>query len=197
MKNKYRKRVLRSERTDSLIAGSSADRLSGLESLLASCTGKTVLDIGCHDGAIAEAFADHGAVRIDGCDLSTHSLDKARTRFENRSVESTFHCCDLSAGEKALNRLDLLPRYDLVLYLGTHHHLVKQMSTRQYRKFAQAIAQYTRTMLAVRAPRAHHQTLTDIFTTSGGLTAEGDIIAQNKSSKDGQEVGPVRFFAVT
>lgn len=193
--NKYRKRVLSSDRTDNLIAGSSSDRLSGLDELLAQCAGKTILDLGCHDGAVSAAFADHGASRIDGCDLSKKSIEKANLRFESKKITANFYLCDLSRGEKALDKLALLPRYDLVLYLGMHHHLIRQMSPRKYRKFAEAIAQRTHTTLAVRAPHAHHQSLTDIFTTSGGLIPKGDIIFHARRSDEEQEVGPLQLFS--
>ena len=113
-----------------LTTGTPADRLLGLEPLLAEALGRAVLDIGSHVGVVAEAFARAGASIIHGVDFYQPGLAQARTRLLAYPTQTLFEQCDLSLGSPALEKAlpNALASYDIVLYLGVHHHLARQMS---------------------------------------------------------------------
>ena len=141
------------------IAGDTDDRIFGLEPVFEIARGATVLDIGCHDGRIAERLADAGASRIDGLDISETFIDLARDRFLEKGVIANFQIVDLSAGAASLKDARLQPTYDLVLYLGVHHHLKGQMSGEELLRLERAIFALASDHLAVRTPQVHFDPL--------------------------------------
>lgn len=100
------------------------DRLRGLEPLLERTRGLSVVDFGAAEGIVGREFLKRGAAALHGFEL-----DAARVKFANALCadwsEALFRQADFSdwsrfAGENA----DMLREsYDVVLYLGIHHHL--------------------------------------------------------------------------
>ena len=72
------------------------EQLQGLAPMLAECNGKTVLDLGCAEGLIAEACLRAGASRVYGLDNNpallkvAHSLalDPHRVRFVEQNIDA-------------------------------------------------------------------------------------------------------------
>ncbi|MCC6781676.1 MAG: sulfotransferase domain-containing protein [Planctomycetes bacterium] len=100
-----------------------AERLQGLEGLLAGLRGQSVLDLGCAEGIVARACLDHGAEAVHGFELDATRIatcrriaPEPRALFLPGSVApwqdfATRHAATLRSG------------YDVVLHLGLHHHL--------------------------------------------------------------------------
>jgi glycosyltransferase involved in cell wall biosynthesis len=128
-------------------------RLEGLEPILAEGPGASVLDLGAAEGIVALEMARHGAARI-------HAFEKEANRVETGrrllaavpGLDLEFRPADLSDwdafAEKHADVLD--DDYDVVLYLGLHHHLPAE--TR--RATLEAAMRRCRRWLAVRTPRA-------------------------------------------
>jgi predicted TPR repeat methyltransferase len=99
-------------------------RMSGLEGLAGACSGKSVLDLGAAEGLIANRFLHDGAALVHGFDIVLDRVMAAR-RICGEFQNAAFWQADLS--DWGLFRAEhtecLLPRYDIVLYLGLHHHL--------------------------------------------------------------------------
>ncbi len=114
-----------------IVSGTPSDRLLGLDPLLDQAKDCAILDIGCYAGAVSEAFARCGARLVHGVDFYRPGLEEARTRFQAYGAEARFERCDLSGGLPALKAAlpDLRATYDVVLYLGVHHHLKRQMTS--------------------------------------------------------------------
>lgn len=100
------------------------DRLAGLAPLLERADSASVLDFGSAEGLVAREFLRRGARLAHGFEL-----DPARVRFANAICAplgaAEFRVADLSDPPAFLEaNADLLrDRYDIVLYLGIHHHL--------------------------------------------------------------------------
>jgi len=77
--------------------------------------GKRVLEVGCGIGTDAEQFARHGA-EYTGIDISDHSLDICRQRFDVLGLEGTF------INRSATDSLGYLGEFDLVYSYGVIHH---------------------------------------------------------------------------
>jgi hypothetical protein len=58
-----------------------AEQLMGLERLMGLVDNKTVLDLGCAEGAIAHACLDHGAVQVLGIDNNEAFINRARNHY--------------------------------------------------------------------------------------------------------------------
>ena len=174
--------------TDSarLISGTSRDRLHGLDDAMASATGCSVLDVGCHDGTVAEAFARAGADRIEGCDIFAHGIETAKCRVAAVQPSCEFFVVDLSLGVGELARLPLLRRADIVCYLGIHHHLLKQMARAALVELEAEIFSRAGTRLLVRTPRRYFDDLQRRI-VSAGFQPEGDFVVGN--------VGALRSYA--
>lgn len=109
-------------------AGSLFDRFEGLEPLLAESPGASVLDIGACDGLVAYELARAGARLVHGFERDGGDVAFARRLFRDVPVEAAFVEADLSGGTSVMERHALLlDRYDIVLFLGVHHHLAGQM----------------------------------------------------------------------
>jgi 2-polyprenyl-3-methyl-5-hydroxy-6-metoxy-1,4-benzoquinol methylase len=101
-----------------------SERMAGLDAVLAGCAGKTILDLGAAEGVVARHLLERGALLVDGFDKDT-----SRVRFAQRVCEglsgASFWEADLSdwpSFEQAAGHR-LRDSYDIVLYLGLHHHL--------------------------------------------------------------------------
>lgn len=150
MQEHYAK-IRRGETDIPLIAGNREDRLSGLDLLLKLEPGFTVLDIGCHEAFIAEALALSGAGLIHGMDLHEPSLELARRRMAEHNA--VLKRVDLCEGMPALRReLPLLPKYDVVLYLGIYQHMVRQMPPEAVSAFVSELFPMAQRYIAIRTP---------------------------------------------
>jgi SAM-dependent methyltransferase len=99
-------------------------RMSGLEPLARACSGKSVLDLGAAEGLVANRFLQHGAALVHGFDIVLDRVIAAR-RICGEFPNAGFWQADLSDWKlfRAKHAEYLLARYDIVLYLGLHHHL--------------------------------------------------------------------------
>lgn len=119
------------------------DRMDGLLDLLPRAKGASILDLGCYRGMVSLEFAMNGASLVHGCDKFEAGVECARQIFADLPVESRFEHADLSGGMPALNAAfgnSLLKKYDIVLFLGMHHHLRREMQERELSDFVQQIA---------------------------------------------------------
>jgi SAM-dependent methyltransferase len=187
-KKRYRDQVLsRDTEVATLVAGDRQDRLASLEPILAAAAGKSVLDIGCHEGIVAEAFARAGARHLDGCELSERALQAARLRVAPLLPESRFFRCDLSEGPGALARLPLHPLYDIVCYLGMHHHLIPQMAPKLLTALVHDIAARTGEQLVVRTDGKPLAKLEEALLEAGMARVYGPDYSNRR-------VGPLTIF---
>lgn len=111
-------------------SGNLFDRFRGLEVVFDRCPGASVLDIGACEGLIAYECARRGAKVVHGFEIDGPLVEFARRLFRNVPVESVFEQQDFSLGFGDFvrrHRALLRDRYDIVLYLGVHHHLKRQM----------------------------------------------------------------------
>lgn len=101
-----------------------ADRLSGLDLLLDACAGRSVCDLGAGDGVIARRFLDRGAAVLHGFERDPTRVALARGVCKDHP-QAGFRTADLSdwGAFETAGAGGLLPAYDIVLYLGLHHHL--------------------------------------------------------------------------
>lgn len=124
------------------------ERSSGLEPLIASRP-RTLLDVGAAEGLISRAFQDAGAERIDA-----YERDPGRV-FIGQSLlrdGARLEALDLT-GADALSTISARAPtggYDLVLYLGVHHHLPSVSAPR----VAQVLFGLAKDRLAVRTTQA-------------------------------------------
>lgn len=171
-----------------LVTGTPADRLSGLKPLLRYAKGRSVLDIGCHIGTVSEAFASRGARSIDGVDLFRPGVEQARKRLQDYPTESHFEVCDLSGGPDALKRA--LPRlqetYDIVLYLGMHHHLSRQMPADELKEFVCFLVSKATQFLAVRTSKKHIDLVHRLLIDAG--------MVQWRGSPRRNKIGQLRIY---
>lgn len=79
--------------------------------------GRRVLEIGCGIGTDAEQFARHGAV-YTGIDISEHSINLCRQRFQVQELEGSFHVGSVTDP----GFLRSLGEFDLVYSYGVLHH---------------------------------------------------------------------------
>jgi 2-polyprenyl-3-methyl-5-hydroxy-6-metoxy-1,4-benzoquinol methylase len=101
-----------------------AKRLAGLEVLLAECAGKTVLDLGASEGVIVRRLLDQGAALVHGFEREPSRVRLAASICGDLSGAHFWEAdlSDWNAFETA-HSAHLRERYDIVLYLGLHHHL--------------------------------------------------------------------------
>jgi predicted TPR repeat methyltransferase len=162
-------------------------RLSGLGGLVGTCSGKSVLDLGTAEGLVANRFLQNGTSLLHGFDLMMERVLAARHicgKFQN----AAFWQADLSDWNKF--RLDhaehLLGGYDIVLYLGLHHHLPIDGRASTLR----GAAAMSGDVFALRTPDACY---------SGELLAvmlqnQGFQLSEEHRNPDFQQLGPLRIF---
>lgn len=99
-------------------------RLHGLEPALEASRDGTVLDLGAGDGAIARSFLDAGAALVHAFEFDAERVASG-TRLIAPYDGSAFRQGDLSSWPDFVARhgSELLPSYDVVLFLGLYHHL--------------------------------------------------------------------------
>ena len=160
-------------------------RLEGLECLFDRVRGASVLDLGAAEGVIARELLSRGAAFVHGFDLNAGRVATARSLCHSY-VDSEFRHADLadwSAFQHA--HADLLePAYDVVLYLGLHHHLPTDSRLETLCRAA-ALARH---FLAIRTTDLayEHDSVHEL------LTARGFALAAATEKK---EAGAARIYA--
>jgi glycosyltransferase involved in cell wall biosynthesis len=99
-------------------------RLHGLNPVLEAAAGASICDLGAGDGAIARQFLDRGAATYHGFELDAGRVELA-SRLCADFAGARFRQADLSNWSlfEAKYAPDMQQSYDIVLYLGLHHHL--------------------------------------------------------------------------
>jgi 2-polyprenyl-3-methyl-5-hydroxy-6-metoxy-1,4-benzoquinol methylase len=163
----YRRRARVAASPDLLISGTRDDRLQGLGPVLAEANGCSVLDVGCHDGTVALAFAAAGASLVQGCDIYQEGISQAIGKLTR--LNSCFFFCqaDLSKGITAFRDLGIALEFDIVCYLGVHQHLKRQMIYADLVKLERDIFSRCRSQLIVRTPMRHLRVLEPRIVESG------------------------------
>lgn len=119
-----------------------AEQLQGLEFALTEAPGKTVLDLGCAEGCIAQAFVRAGARAALGIDNNRAFIDHAVAM--NRHQDTVFYCQDLNAGPDYVDCVSA--DSDIVLMLAILHKLCDPAkSLREWAAFA-------RDLIVIRLP---------------------------------------------
>lgn len=133
------------------VAGSHDIRMDGMSDLLARAKGKSVFDIGCNRGKVAEEFYRYGATKVHGCDIYELGITLARENFADfRSVESRFEVADLSRGVQSLDPFKG-EQYDITLCLATYHKLKRVMPGDKLTELMKHFGRWTRQYFAWRA----------------------------------------------
>ncbi|EDP71454.1 hypothetical protein FBALC1_03182 [Flavobacteriales bacterium ALC-1] len=133
--------------------GNVFDRFIGLENILAECKGLSILDIGAAEGLIDYEFAKNGCSLIHGFERDPKRVNFAKLLFQEVPIESQFRKADLSIKfEKFNNKFKdiLLDNYDITLYLGVYHHLIKQSKEEDVHEFIKCLLRKTKTYFVVR-----------------------------------------------
>ena len=106
-------------------------RLIGLSEILEIVEDKIVIDLGCAEGLITKELLDRGARYIYAFDCNKERIEKAIDICkEYKNVE--FIIGDFNNFEEFINdNNDILKQhFDIVLYLGVHHHLEKKVKSK-------------------------------------------------------------------
>lgn len=110
-----------------------ASRFHGLEEVLASASGKTVLDVGAAEGIVAHEFAKRGAI------VDAYEIDADRVAIGNELFGHVpnfrLNTADLTEPLDLTQIVTSAPDagYDVVLYLGVHHHLPQDRAEEVFR----------------------------------------------------------------
>ncbi len=99
------------------------ERFQGLEHLLRQAQGKRILDLGAAEGIIANEFLEHGAMQVDAWELEQSRVDLGSRLFARSGLQ--LRQANLAVPEDVERIVNSGPDegYDIVLYLGLHHHL--------------------------------------------------------------------------
>jgi SAM-dependent methyltransferase len=167
-----------------------ADQLKGLEPALAGARGKSVLDLGCAEGAIALEFAKAGASRILGLEVVAGHLEVARELCAGYPCE--FQCVDLNRAEVEVQA----QAFDTVLALAIIHKLKDPAGVLRY------FAGMARERVIVRMPAwaakwrfSHERGRGELIDCAKELAPLGfsiERIERGPTSERGQE--PVVYF---
>ena len=171
-----------------IMTGTNLERLNGLSRVFDFAAGKMVLDIACHNGTLAGACAAAGAIAIDGVDIWRPGLAMAVVELANYPIPSRFAYCDLTGGIAALH-LALEPmaaHHDVVLYLGIHQHLARQIESETLDQLLWDIAVLAKSVIAMRMP-AGPMVRADAVVRAAGF----DLWYEDSSS---DIVGPLRVY---
>jgi len=110
------------------VCGFNDCRYDGLSDLLLRAQGASVLDVGCNRGHVGYEFYRNGARLVHGCDIDGQSIAIARGWFsELAELESKFVVLDLQK-QGAIAAAFGDAAYDIVLFVGVYHKLVRVMS---------------------------------------------------------------------
>jgi 2-polyprenyl-3-methyl-5-hydroxy-6-metoxy-1,4-benzoquinol methylase len=138
---------------DKVYAGNIFERMQGLEILFSDCKGASVLDLGFAEGLISYELAKNGAEIVHGFEIDQRRVEFANTLFQEVPVQFEFRDANMAVDfrdfEITFSNI-LLPRYDIVLYLGVYHHLIKQTTVKSVHEFIEALLEKTGRYFAVR-----------------------------------------------
>jgi len=165
-----------------LMAGSPADRLYGLDPLIAAAKDLSILDVGCHKGYVSYAFACAGARSIDAFDRFEDGVATTRSLLEDFEIPLRVEPADFTNGLPA----GLAERYDVVLYLGMHQHLARQMAESLLHGLVETLVKMTGQYLAARTNPKHLDDISRIAERHGLTLIHHSAFNPN--------VGPVRIF---
>ena len=165
-----------------LIAGSPADRLSGLDPLLAAAQGLSVLDIGCHKGYVSYAFACAGASSICGFDSFAAGIETARSYLSDFEIPLRLEVFDFANGLPP----NLPATFDVVLYLGVHHHLARQIGMPELQEFVLNLLHHCGRYFAAR-------TADEYLAVIDMLATEDRFVLRHHSGLN-RVVSPVRIY---
>jgi hypothetical protein len=162
-------------------------RIAGLAPVFDACRDKTVLDLGAAEGMIALTCLQRGAAMVHGFDI-----DPARVASANAACGASGRAvfCQANLADwaefTATYGSRLLPDYDIVLYLGLHHHLPAATRLATLRSAAGIARQH----LAVRMPEPlfQHDHVRDV------LLACGFSEMTNSMVEGEANMGAVRIF---
>lgn len=163
----YRRRVQKEVDPSQLLQGDPEDRLHGLECALSRAKSRTLLDVGCHDGTVAKAFAKNGCCLIDGVDLSPAAVEAARSKLASEEASSMFEQADLAQGVEHLEEKLRRSQYSIVCYLGVHHHLHGQMEPAAILALEQALFDKAEELFVLRVSRRYIDELSDRVRRAG------------------------------
>ena len=159
-------------------------RLNGLQSFIATCNGKTILDLGAAEGAIALSCLNSGAKSVHGFELDSDRVARAKHLCREHADHAKFRTANLNNWNDFLasNRDVLLEQYDVVCYLGLHHHLAPE--TRK--SHLESILKMAKETFAIRTP---HETfegdqLEQVILTHGFVPVD-EIGDDNRTSAGG------------
>ncbi len=125
-----------------------SERLEGLEILLEDAADKTILDLGAAEGLIAKAFSDNGAKTIHAYEIHQSRVDVAKTYLDQEIVDfNRANLSDLSQVE-TIEARSPKEGYDLVLYLGIHHHILESVRMEVFSR----VIKLTANRIAIRTP---------------------------------------------
>ncbi len=136
-------------------------RVFGLEAILSQAEKRSVLDLGCAEGLIAEAFLNAGASRLDAFDIRPDRIAAARRLVVD--PRARFNVGDVSKWMALRNVSSLLPEYDIVLFLGLYQYLPGDDRA----KILGNVAMMCRRWFALRAPREVIEEATNVLRAAG------------------------------
>ena len=150
--DEYRKRIVEASDRNRIVAGRPEDRLHGLGWALERAKGRSLLDVGCHDGTVALAFAELGCTIIDGFDLNHASIVEAKRKFESSECDAAFETADLALGVDGIRSQLRCNSYSIVCYLGVHQHIRKQIGLEELEALEWSLLDMTEEIFALRVP---------------------------------------------
>jgi glycosyltransferase involved in cell wall biosynthesis len=162
-------------------------RLKGLEPILALAEGRTLLDFSAAEGWIAHSMCQAGARLVHGLELDADRVCAARELCREFPC-AEFHVVDLSDPRSASweSQKWLHPSYDIVLYLGVHHHLPAGSRIKTFR----AAATFASSCFAIRT----NAELFEKDNLEGLLLQEGFHLKQSDPGDTQQNLGPLWLF---
>jgi SAM-dependent methyltransferase len=134
------------------------EQTGGLARALAEAKGKTVLDLGCAEGAISLEFAKAGAYRVIGLEVLEPHLEVAR-KYCAGWPQVEFVNAHLAEWAEAHPEPD---PFDMVLALGVIHKLSRMEPVLRWAA----------------------KSCTDLFCFRSGAMGEGDYMVVNKRKSD-------------
>lgn len=141
-----------------------AERLLGLESLLADCAGATVLDAGAAEGWVGKEFAACGAALVRGYETDAARVQLGRHLWRtlgNFEMKRADLCSEADLAQIAVDAP--AAGYDVTLYLGVHQHLPPDRAVAALR----ALLRITRGTIALRMPKVNWESAAEILIEEG------------------------------
>jgi SAM-dependent methyltransferase len=86
--------------------------------------GKTLLDVGCNDGAITCRYIDRGAARVIGVDIDRAAIDRATADYANERV--SFVPCTTTSIPLEDNAVDVIVCYDVFEHISQPRAVVEE-----------------------------------------------------------------------